>query len=263
MLIIPYPEYFGLLRIDVNTPITPLRVDDLLAIKQPVIFFPGTHCDERVFMPIWSLLQLEERAYVPLQWADTLAQMMALSRDRLAYFDQPVHLVGFSMGGYIAALLAVEQPAKIASLTLIGSSAQLLPEAELQQRHLLLTAIKQGKFKAVSSTQIATMFHANNQNNSALIDVVKAMTADLGLSTLNNQMTATTQRQNLLKSLAEAEFHVHFVAGQVDHLVSAHTLNNAQQQLRNSTVKLIDQAGHMLPLEQPLALAEYLSQKLS
>jgi pimeloyl-ACP methyl ester carboxylesterase len=263
LLIIPYPEYFGLLRIDVITTKKPPSVDELSTVKQPVIFFPGTHCDERVFMPIWSLLQLEERAYVPLQWADTLEQMMALSRDRLAYFDQPVHLVGFSMGGYIAALLALEQPAKIASLTLVGSSAQPLPAAELQQRQMLLAAIKQGKFKALSSTQVATMFHVSNHNKTALIDVVKAMAADLGLPTLHNQMTATTQRQNLLKSLAVADFPIHFVAGEQDHLSSAQTLNTAQQQLNNSTVNLISEAGHMLPLEQPRALAEYLSQKLS
>jgi pimeloyl-ACP methyl ester carboxylesterase len=173
LLIIPYPESFGLLRIDVNTTISPPRIVERPVIKQPVIFFPGTHCDERVFMLTWQYLNLEERAYVPLQWADTLEQMMALSRDRLAYFDQAVHLVGFSMGGYIAALLALEQPAKITSLTLIGSSAQPLPAAELQQRQLLLAAIKQGKFKALSSTQIAAMLHASNQNTTALIDVVK------------------------------------------------------------------------------------------
>jgi pimeloyl-ACP methyl ester carboxylesterase len=263
LLIIPYPESFGLLRIDVNTTISPPRIVERPVIKQPVIFFPGTHCDERVFMLTWQYLNLEERAYVPLQWADTLEQMMALSRDRLAYFDQAVHLVGFSMGGYIAALLALEQPAKITSLTLIGSSAQPLPAAELQQRQLLLAAIKQGKFKALSSTQIAAMLHASNQNTTALIDVVKEMAADLGLSTLHNQMTATTQRQNLLKSLAVADFKVHFVAGEQDHLVSAQALNMAQQQLSNSTLSVIAQAGHMLPLEQPLALADYLSQKLS
>jgi pimeloyl-ACP methyl ester carboxylesterase len=89
------------------------------------------------------------------------------------------------------------------------------------------------------------------------------MAADLGLSTLHNQMTATTQRQNLLKSLAVADFKVHFVAGEQDHLVSAQALNMAQQQLSNSTLSVIAQAGHMLPLEQPLALADYLSQKLS
>ena len=68
-------------------------------ISQPAVFFPGTLCDERVFNPCWRHLDIPMRAFVPLQWAEDLAQMKMLSADRLAYFEQPVHLVGYSMGG--------------------------------------------------------------------------------------------------------------------------------------------------------------------
>ncbi|MEP2603568.1 MAG: alpha/beta hydrolase, partial [Paraglaciecola sp.] len=53
-------------------------------------------------------MNIPKRAFVPLQWAQNLDQMRMLSADRLDYFDEPVHLVGFSMGAYIAALTALE-----------------------------------------------------------------------------------------------------------------------------------------------------------
>lgn len=50
------------------------------------MFFLGTLCDERVFNPCWQHLDIPMRAFVPLQWAEDLAQMKMLSADRLAYF---------------------------------------------------------------------------------------------------------------------------------------------------------------------------------
>ena len=227
-------------------------------ITQPVVFLPGTLCDERVFMLCWQFLNIPYQAYVPLQWADDLEQMLALAHDRLDYFDQPVHVVGFSMGGYIAALVALQAPEKIASLTLLSSSCQTLPPAELNQRNSLLTAIKQTKFKGMSDKQIATMLHAKNGNNSSIISVIRQMEQDLGMPVLASQMTATSQRIDLLPQLAKCQFPINFVAGEQDHLVTDDLLQAAQQQIAGSTSKRIVDAGHMLPLEQPLKLAEYL-----
>ena len=227
-------------------------------ISHPVVFLPGTLCDERVFMPCWRYLDIPYQAYVPLQWADDLEQMLALSHDRLDYFDKPVHVVGFSMGGYIAALLALATPHKIASLTLLASSGQALPSDELSQRKMLLAAIKQAKFKGMSDKQIATMLHVNNSGDKGIISIIRDMEQDLGMPVLASQMAATSERKNVLPQLAKCQFQVHFVAGAQDHLVSAAQLNEAQEQIPASTVKLIADAGHMLSLEQPLILAEYL-----
>ena len=39
------------------------------------VFLPGTLCDERVWLPVWKQLSLSARAYVPLQWANSLEEM--------------------------------------------------------------------------------------------------------------------------------------------------------------------------------------------
>ena len=77
----------------------PKTNDIIYQIDQPVVFFPGTLCDERIFNSCWQYLDIPMRAFVPLQWAEDLAQMKMLSADRLAYFEPPVHLVGYSLGG--------------------------------------------------------------------------------------------------------------------------------------------------------------------
>ena len=232
-------------------------------ISTPVVFFPGTLCDERVFMPCWKELNLAERAFSPLQWADSLEQMLALSLDRLAYYEQAVHLVGFSMGGYIAALTALEQPEKVASLTLIGYSSGGLSGEELQQREQILLSIKKGSYQGMSKRRIEYFLHSANVGNQLVIETIKQMEDDLGGSVLAAQINATANRQNLSAKLAGCKFPIRMVTGEQDSIATVQKLQRMQQQIPGSELSLIENAGHMLPLEQPNLLSQYLQHILA
>jgi len=88
---------------------------------------PGTLCDER----LWSRLApaLGDAfllcSTLPLHQARTRAQMQQM----IASHSAPqAHLVGFSLGAYLALEHALAHPQRVQSLTLIASSAQgLLP----------------------------------------------------------------------------------------------------------------------------------------
>jgi pimeloyl-ACP methyl ester carboxylesterase len=232
-------------------------------IKTPVVFFPGTLCDERVFMPCWQALNLAERAYSPLQWADSLEQMMALSLDRLAYYDQPMHLLGFSMGGYIASLVALKQPEKVASLTLVGFNSDSLSARESEQKQQTLQAISSSRYQGMSQARLAHLLHSGNADNQSVIATKQQMDADLGSPVLASQIKATADRENLTAQLAQSDFPIHLVTGEQDNIASPQALRLMQQQMPNSEHLIIADAGHMLPLEQPKALAQYLQRVLS
>lgn len=231
-------------------------------IDQPVVFFPGTLCDERIFNPCWSHLDINMRAFVPLQWAEDLAQMKMLSQDRLDYFEQPVHLVGFSMGGYLAALTALQNKPRIASLTLIGSACNALPKSELAMREKTLGLIKRNQYKGLPEKYLNSYFHPSNQQTDGPKQIVKQMERDLGSSVLAAQMRATQPRENLIPKLAKCDFPIYLIHGEQDNLVSQTTLDVMQQGLPNSQLSLVENAGHMLPIEQPLELAKHLAQFL-
>jgi pimeloyl-ACP methyl ester carboxylesterase len=226
------------------------------------VFFPGTLCDERVFTSCWQHLEIPMRAFVPLQWAEDLAQMKMLSTDRLAYFDQPVHLVGYSMGGYIAALTALENQSCIASLTLIASACDELPNDEIQQRQQLLKLITNKQYTSMTETRLKRFFHECHREHSEYLNVVRQMEQDLGIAVLAAQMNATQGRLNLLPSLAKCAFPIHIVCGEQDNLLSEQTALAMHKQLSNSDMTLIKNAGHMLPIEQSKVLAEYLASKI-
>jgi pimeloyl-ACP methyl ester carboxylesterase len=232
-------------------------------IDQPVVFFPGTLCDERIFNSCWQHLDIPMRAFVPLQWAEDLAQMKMLSSDRLAYFDQPVHLVGYSMGGYIAALTALENQSHIASLTLIASACDELPKNEIQQRQQLLTLIKNKQYSSMTEKRLKRFFHDCHHQHSEYLNILKQMEQDLGAAVLAAQVIAVQPRKNLLPVLAKCSFPIHIVSGEQDNLVSESTMLAMHKHLPNSDMTLIKKAGHMLPIEQSRALAEYLASKIA
>jgi pimeloyl-ACP methyl ester carboxylesterase len=203
------------------------------------------------------------RAFVPLQWAEDLSQMKMLSADRLAYFKQPVHLVGYSMGGYIAALTALENQSGIASLTLIASACDELPNDEIQQRQQLLKLIKNKQYSGMTSKRLKSFFHDCHQEHGEYINIVKQMSQDLGAAVLAAQICATQPRENLLPALAKCHFPIHLVSGEQDILLSKSTMLAMHKTLPNSDMTLMNNAGHMLPIEQSEELAKYLVSKIA
>jgi pimeloyl-ACP methyl ester carboxylesterase len=237
------------------------------SIKIPVVFFPGTLCDERIFMPLWLTLNangnsMQNKAFVPLQWADDLQQMLALSEDRLAYFPSKVHLVGFSMGGYIAALTALANPEKVASLTLLSSTASALASQDLAQRKLLLGAIKNKQYKGMTQSYIEFMLHTKNHKNGVIAALIKEMADDLGPVVLAAQTNATSNRQDLIKKLSKQIFTTYFVVGEQDSIATVTQINDIVASAASLYKEVIFGAGHMLPLEQTDVLANYLHSTL-
>jgi len=237
------------------------------SIKTPLIFFPGTLCDERIFIPLWKALNskgnsLENKAYVPLQWADDLTQMLALSEDRLAYFPEKVHLLGYSMGGYIAALTALANPDKVASLTLIASTATALADEELQGRKLVLNVIKNKQYKGMAQSRIDFMLHSGNQENKEIVLLIKEMADDLGPSVLAAQTNATSNRQDLINQLSRQQFNTYFLVGEQDKIATVQEIAEIAARAQTFQKEVFANAGHMLPLEQTDALALFLHQHL-
>ena len=96
------------------------------SIKTPVVFFPGTLCDERIFIPLWQALNangnsLVNKAFVPLQWQWLLAAFV-LFRLFDIYKPWPIRQLDKNISGgfgimvddilaavYTIALLAIAQ----------------------------------------------------------------------------------------------------------------------------------------------------------
>ncbi|MCW8091026.1 alpha/beta fold hydrolase [Alteromonas sp. ASW11-130] len=227
-------------------------------MQTPMLFLPGTLCDERLWLPAWRNMTHINRRYVPLQWANSLSDMLQLTSDRVLP-DEKVHLVGFSMGGYIAAKWASENSQKVASLTLIGYSLSGLSQEEVARRSDMLKYLKSNTFKP-DNAFLSRLVHPLRLADSAVAEPVLEMAKDLGKSTLIAHTQATTPRENLLKSIASLGTRITFIAADEDKVAPIDTLVTEHQLIKPATLHIMRKAGHMMPLEYPQRIAQLLMQ---
>ncbi|MCU7554669.1 alpha/beta hydrolase [Alteromonas sp. ASW11-19] len=225
----------------------------------PVLFLPGTLCDERVWLPVWRQLTLSQRRYIPLQWASTLDDMLMLTGDRVLP-DEKVHLVGFSMGGYVAAQWTLANPQQVASLTLIGFNPDGFSAAELNRRQQLVKALKAGQFDPASPNYLNRFVHASLPGDSAVRQTIIDMSNDLGKSTLLAHTQSTTPREALTRQLSQAKFPVHLIAAEADEIAPLADIQQAADGLHPKSFKTLTDTAHMMPLEAPEAVAALLAE---
>ncbi|MBB5368520.1 MULTISPECIES: alpha/beta fold hydrolase [unclassified Janthinobacterium] len=215
---------------------------------------PGTLCDERLWSPLASKLgDAYDCNCIPLQQAGTRQQMQEL----IASHSAPQsHLVGFSLGAYLAIEHAVAHPERIKSLTLIANSAKGLLPAEIEARERIVNMLKRNAYAGITRQRLRELLHPSHLQDKSITGLIEQMGLDLGKDVLLTQFATTIKRPDLMDRLPELHFPVLIVGAEEDQLVPAADLRAMAECLPNATLHMVRGAsGHMIPLEQPDELA--------
>jgi len=173
-----------------------------------------------------------------------LAGFVAAFLDRLGV--ERVHAVGHSMGGAIAAQLALDHPRRVASLSLINS-AGLGPEINSGYTSGFASAASRRELKPVVEQLFADPSLVSRQLLDDLLrykrlDGVGELLDALGTAQFANGRQAETPALRL----AGREVPVLVVWGAEDRIIPASHAGHAPA---GATVKVIDGAGHMVMME--------------
>lgn len=223
-------------------------------LTDPIYFIPGTQCNEHLWQWLWPELADRPCVHLPIPRANSLADAVAQLATQLP--ARPVTLFGFSLGGYLAASLAVAHPARVNRLLVCANSGCALPSAEVKQRQQLLHAIQTFGYRGLHSNKIAQMVAPENMDRAAIANCMRAMDGSLGVDNLINQLTVTSGRPDLLDALASLPIPMLYCYGDQDQLVNRPWVTALVQRNANVSQVVIPGSGHMLPLEQPQALAQ-------
>jgi pimeloyl-ACP methyl ester carboxylesterase len=224
-------------------------------MAQNLAFLPGTMCDQRVWAPVRARLEPRfSTTYVATETRPTRAGMLELIHSAAAT-GGPLHLVAFSMGGYLALEYALTHPGQVASLITVASSAFGLTAREAAERVRALELLEKHDYRGISPARINQFVHPSRRSDPAIVDVIRAMDRDLGKAVLVNQLRETSTRASLAPRLGELAIPTLFIGADADPFVSWDSFEQMAALTPGAQIAKAEGAGHMIPLEQPDWLA--------
>ncbi|WP_201276827.1 alpha/beta fold hydrolase [Microbulbifer sp. ALW1] len=216
----------------------------------PVALIPGFMLDAT----LWN----EFKNYLPEDWSIVDAPLgdgptiRDMARQIAENLPQRFVLIGFSLGGYIARQLAADYPERVEALIIVASS---LREDTAQQKKAKMQAVQAltpERFRGLSNSTIAHSLHPDNAADKALVAYIKEMSRRLGYQALATQ--SALDRSQVPAATIDCPTLV--IASPNDALRSLEEAEELAAAIPNAVLRLIEDCGHMIPLEQPQALAE-------
>lgn len=219
------------------------------------LLLPGNMCDGRLW-PAEVRAVLGPAVDADLTRDDTIA---AMAERALAATEGPLLPVGFSMGAIVAVEMAVMAPQRIAGLVLIGFNATAdLPE-RAAHRPLQQAEVRAGGLERILVEELKPNYlAAANRSDTTLLRLLHDMGMSLGRDVFIRQSEALRLRKDRVAALSQITCPVLLMAGEEDALCPPAWHRRWQGLIPDARLH-IEPAGHMLPLEAPLALADALA----
>ena len=235
--------------------------------KTPILFIHGHTLDQRMWQPQLeafkdhSLIAPTLRGYghsSPMENNFSFAEdMYAL----LEPFDQ-IHLVGLSLGGNVALEMAVRYPNKIQTLTLLDSGLKgFTPdEAQIKAGAEVQSAYDQHGLEAAKKTWLGLPLFAAARQNPSLKTQLETWVGDYSGWHWAQRVSPAIAIEDVSSRLAEITAKTLIVVGQHDVAYFQNVATYVEQQIKNSKRKVIENAGHMVNLEQPTLINQLLTE---
>ena len=165
-------------------------------------------------------------------------------------------LVGFSMGGFVSRVLALMAPERVAGVAFIASSARGYSKEETERRK---AGYRPGDRPPRAAGEVTTArgLHPDRENDPVLLDRLRAMQRRLGREVRARQ--AALVRLDGYADLERIACPSLVVACRQDRLRTLAETERMAQRLPHSRFEVIEDCGHMAPLEKPHALAALLA----
>ncbi|WP_411741605.1 alpha/beta fold hydrolase [Pseudomonas sp. GL-RE-20] len=219
----------------------------------PLVLIPGFMLDESLWDEVVQQLPSNRKVHrANLLHGQTIAE---IAQNIAAGAPSRFFLIGFSLGGYVARSLVQQFPDRVAGLVLIATSLRPDTPGQQQLKHAAVKASAQGQFRGLSSVSITQSVHPQRANDKALIGRIREMGERMG-----HEVFA---RQSLLIRDDISSCNIHcptlIIAGAQDKLRLPEEAQELRDAIPGASVEVVEESGHMIPLEQPEKLALLMS----
>ena len=217
-----------------------------------LVLLPGFMCDSDLWRDVApDLGRLGPLHYGNVYQDDTLEGM---AERVLSEAPERFVLVGFSMGGFVARVLTLMAPGRVTGVAFVASSAREYSEAERARR---LQGALPGDRPRRASPGVALGLHPDRERDPVLLERLRDMQRRLGPEVRARQSALI--RKDGYADLERITCPSLVVACRQDRLRSFGETERMAKHLPHARFEVIEDCGHMAPLEKPHELAALLA----
>jgi pimeloyl-ACP methyl ester carboxylesterase len=216
-----------------------------------LVLLPGFMCDADLWTDMAPDLAALGRVHYGNVYQDDTLEGMA--RRVLDGSPEKFVLVGFSMGGFVARVLALMAPGRIAGVAFVATSARQYSREERERR-------RQGALpgnRAAPANGTALGLHPDRERDPVLLERLRGMQRRLGPEVRARQ--AALVRNDGYADLERIACPSLVVACRQDRLRTLAETERMARHLPRARFEILEACGHMAPLERPHELAALLA----
>lgn len=224
----------------------------------PLLLVPGLMCDHTVWEPLLPHLSpSRDCAVVDHGPANSLSQMAV---QLLSHAPPKFYMAGHSMGARVALEVLRIAPERVAGVALLDTGylpklAGALGEEEVSKRMALLHMAQTQGVRTMAREWVQGMVHPDRLNDADLIERILVMFERKDATVCAHQLHALIHRLDASDVLAAIRVPTLILCGRQDTW-SPPSQHAAMHQLApHARLSIIEEAGHMAPMERPEAVA--------
>ena len=229
--------------------------------RTTLVLLPGLLNTRRVFEHQIEALSDIADCIVPELWRhDTMG---AMADATLAMAPPSFALVGFSMGGYVAFEILRRASQRVERLALMDTQAAPDSAESTKRRRALLDQTKIGRFHGVQRTLLPQLVHARHVDNATISQPIFDMAQEIGADGFGREQSAIIDRADSRHMLVDIDIPTVVIVGRQDQVTPLPRSQEMAADIANSRLVVLEECGHMSPLEKPAEVTDALRRWLS
>lgn len=218
--------------------------------KIPLVLLPGLLSNELLWEHQIKHLNDIAEIHVICAVQDSAQKMVEAI---LAQASPQFALAGHSMGGWLCLELMRAAPSRIKKLCLLNTTVRMDSNEKRNRRKEMIIQVQNGQIEAISST-LTELFVFNPLVKSQ----VKKMFLEVGQEVFINQESAMMARTECASVLPNITCPTLVIHGAKDRVFSLEEAQEMVDRIPNATLAVVEDSGHMSPMEMPQAITSIL-----
>jgi pimeloyl-ACP methyl ester carboxylesterase len=219
-------------------------------MKEKLIMIPGTLCDDNLFK--YQTEGLKDLVDCHVACNSSASSLKQVAKNILEKQTGSFSIIGLSYGGIIAFELLRQAPERINKLVLMNTNYKEPSEQTRINQQRFIGMAYLGQFKEITSEiLIDAMLHPKNAEKQELRETILNMALNVGIDGFFNQVKAQLGRPDSTKDLQNIKCPTLIITGREDNICPLKLHEDMAEAIPNSTLKVIEECGHLSTLEQP------------